>query len=93
MDIQTPKEFGVRWRGRFLRPSKHAIREMVKLGIRLVDLVELLESGEEPEKPRSKTTIERTVVRGTKIIKIVLVESYAYDIEECVWLVKHFGGR
>jgi hypothetical protein len=93
MDIQTPKEFGVKWKGRFLRPSRHAIREMIALGLRLYDLVDILENGMETGTHRSKGTIERYITQGKKIIKVVVIESYANDIEESVWLVKHVGGR
>ena len=93
MDIETPKEFGVKWRGRFLRPSRHAIREMFHLGLRLHDLVEVLEEGMETGNPRSKGIVERYVIRGKKIIKVVLMESYAHDIDEWVWMVRHVGGR
>jgi hypothetical protein len=93
MDIQTPKEFGVKWKGRFLRPSRHAIREMMALGLRLYDIADILENGMETGTHRSKATIERYIIQGKKTIKVVVIGSYAHDIEECVWLVKHVGGR
>jgi hypothetical protein len=93
MDILTPKEFGVKWKGRYLRPSRHAFHEMVCLGMDLYDIVEILDAGMETGNPRAKCTVERYILQGRKIIRVVVIESYAHDIEEWVWLVKHVGGR
>lgn len=93
MDICIPLEFGVKWKGRYLRPSTHAIKEMVKLGLDLHDVEHILEKGNECEGDRAKGTIERFVRHGRKITKVVAVGSYAFDIEEEVWLMKHVGGK
>ena len=93
MDIQIPPRFGVRWNGAYLRPSKHAIREMIKLGWDLYDVAELLEDTNAKEKQRSKDTMEKTLKVGKKIYKVVVKESYACDIKEPIWLILHVGGK
>ena len=93
MGIRVPIEFGVKWRGRYLRPSAHAIKEMDDLDMNLHGVERILEMGKDPGTKRAKGTVERIIMREKKIIRVVVVESYAHDIDEWVWLVKHIGGR
>jgi hypothetical protein len=93
-NLPTPPEFGVKWRGKFLRPSKHAFKEMDDLGMDLYDVRDVLDYGYDCSKGRrAKGTIERCIRKHKKIIRVVVVESYAYDINDSIWLIKHVGGR
>ncbi len=92
-DIPDSIEFGVKWKGKYLRPSKHSISELIKLGYDLYDVCAILKNGYDCSKgKRAKGTLEKCIRKGRKIIKIVVVKVYAYDIDEEIWLIKHVGG-
>jgi len=93
MDIQASIEYGVKWNGRYLRPSKHAIREMIQLGMDLYDVVDILDNKDAEDHPRGKDTIEKILKVGKTIYNVVVMESYAYDIDEDIWLILHVGGK
>jgi len=93
MDISVPIEFAVRWRGQYLRPSKHAMREMMALGVDLHDIRLILETGCDRPGKRAESIVERCVLDKKKLITVVAVESYAHDINEPVWLIIHVGGK
>ncbi len=92
-DIPEEIDFGVKWNGKYLRPSKHAIYEMINLGYDLYDVLSILENGYDCRKgKRAKGTFEKCIKKGRKIIKVVVVRVYAYDINDEIWLIKHVGG-
>ena len=93
-DISLPIEFGVKWRARYLRPTTHAYHEKVGLGFDLYEVLSVLESGYPCSKGRrAEGTIEMCVKKGKKEYRVVVVESYSYDIDEEVWVIKHVGGK
>ena len=93
-DIKIPQEFGVKWKNKFLRPSKHAYFEMANLGLDLYDIQSILELGYNCNKQkRSKDTIEKCFKKGKKEFKVVIIKSYSFDIDDDVWLIKHVGGK
>lgn len=93
-NIKIPEEFGVKWKNKLLRPSKHAYFEMVDLGLDLYDLKSILEFGYDCSKQkRSKDTIEKCLKKGKKEFKVVIIKSYSFDIDDEVWLIKHVGGK
>jgi hypothetical protein len=92
-DIPEEIEFGMKWNGKYLRPSKHAIYEMKKLDYDLYDVLSILENGYDCLKGRrAKGTYEKCVKKGRKIIKVVVKRVQAYDIDDEVWLIIHVGG-
>ena len=92
-DIPEEIDFGVKWKGKYLRPSKHAVYELISLGYDLYDILTILEEGYDCRKgKRAKKTYEKCIKKGRKIIKVVVVGVYAYDIDEEIWLIKHVGG-
>ncbi|MDP6156301.1 MAG: hypothetical protein QGH39_02380 [Candidatus Thermoplasmatota archaeon] len=93
-DITFPTEFGVKWREWYLRPTIHAYYEIADLGFDLYDVLSILEMGYECSKGRRASgTIERCIKKGKKEYRVVVVESYSYDLKEEVWIIKHVGGK
>jgi hypothetical protein len=90
MHLSVPIEFGVKWKGKYIRPSKSATREMIEFGMDLNDVVEMLDTGKDGEN-RDKNTIEKYIMDGRKKITVVAVLTFAYDIQDEIWLIKHLG--
>jgi hypothetical protein len=83
--------FIVRYKGKKLVPSKSAMRELMKLGLRMADCKIVLEEGKDAPRKRSKGCEEKWLHIGKKIINVVIIESYNYFHEEEIYLIKHIG--
>lgn len=79
------------WRGLPLLPSKAAMNELLKFGMTLQDVKNVLEHGEASGKKRQKGIHERTLPKGSKRIKVVVARSYNYSFKTDCWIVVHVG--
>lgn len=83
--------FDVRFQGLRIAPSYAAMRELMKLGMSLEDVKEVLEEGVPAPRKRSQGTIEQWLRVGRKTYNAVVVRSYNDTLKEEVWLLVHFG--
>ena len=80
------------WRGRKLRPSLKADREMLTLRLDLEVVLLVLEDGFDCSRsPRSAGTVERCLRWKGKVVKVVAVPSVVQWNGEEIWLVIHVG--
>ncbi|MDO8339181.1 MAG: hypothetical protein Q7T16_00830 [Candidatus Burarchaeum sp.] len=78
------------WRGRILRFTNAAYWELYKHGLSPEDVIDVLDNGYDfPGKQRSEGIYEKCLRKGCEIIKVVVAESYSFDIKETVWAVVH----
>ncbi len=76
------------WRGRMLRFTNAAYWELYKNGLSPDDVIEVLDNGYDfPRKQRREGIYEKCLRKGCEIIKVVVAESYSFDIKETVWAV------
>jgi len=94
-DIPEDIDFGVKWKGKYLRPSKHAVYELISLGYDLYDILKILEEGYDCRKgKRAKKTYEKCIKKGRKIMNLSLELKRALTKEETFFTVtdkKHFA--
>lgn len=81
----------VRYEGLALIPSYAAIRELVKEGKALSDVLNVLENGEDAPRKRKKGTIERWLHKRKKTYNAVIIKDYNEQMREEVWVLVHFG--
>jgi len=73
-------------------PSLRADREMLRLGLYLEEVIDVLEAGSEcARSARSVGVMERCLHRGGRLLKVVAVSSETRWSREEVWLVVHVG--
>lgn len=84
-----------KWKGRRLRYTKAAYRELHKLGMTLWDVKNVLEEGFECSRSKRKPGIlERCVRKNGKLLKVVVKETVSRFPDgkiEDVWLILHVG--
>ncbi|MBM4249339.1 MAG: hypothetical protein FJ149_07895 [Euryarchaeota archaeon] len=57
----------------------------------LFDVLDVLENGTDSGPKRKIGMIERTKKSKNMTIKVLVAESYNYDISEDIWLIVHVG--
>ena len=78
------------WQGRPLQFTAAAYRELSKYGLSAEDVIEILDFGYEfPEKKRKEGIYERCLRKENVMTKVVVSDSYSYDLKEAIWLVIH----
>jgi hypothetical protein len=81
-----------RWRGKALKLSNHAYRELFSHHMTLYDVLEVLERGYDCSRSRRKKgVIERCLRTKSGLTRVVVAESYNHDEEMEIWLVIHVG--
>jgi hypothetical protein len=71
--------------------SDSAMRELMKEGKTLFDVVEILETGKDAPRKRKQGTIERWLSKGNKTYNAVVVKDYNEMMNEECWVLIHFG--
>ncbi len=64
---------------------------MVKCHMTLFDVLDVLENGIDSGPKRKKGMIEKTKRSKNLVEKVLVAESYNYDICEDIWLIVHVG--
>jgi hypothetical protein len=80
-----------RYRGLKIAPSYSAMRELMKQGKTLDDVVEVLEAGQNAPRKRGPGSIEKWLNKGDKTFNAVIVKDYNATLKQDVWLLVHFG--
>lgn len=81
-----------RWRGLSLVPSRAAMRELVKFGMDIFDVKNVLELGYDCSRSKRQAgTCERCINHGDKTCKVVVCRSYRIVESKDVWLIVHAG--
>jgi hypothetical protein len=57
----------------------------------VLDVLNVLENGTDSGQKRKKGMVERIKKSKDKTVKVLVAESYNYDICEDIWLVVHVG--
>jgi hypothetical protein len=57
----------------------------------VLDVLDVLENGIDSGQKRKKGMVERIKRSKDKTVKVLVAESYNYDICEDIWLVVHVG--
>jgi len=57
----------------------------------VLDVLDILENGIDSGQKRKKGMVERIKKSKDKTVKVLVAESYNYDICEDIWLVVHVG--
>lgn len=83
--------FNIRYRGSRVVVSHSAMRELMKEGKALYDVLEILEEGYDAPRKRKSGTIERWLNKGKKTYNAVIVKDYDEIAKEDVWVLIHFG--
>ncbi len=83
--------FDVRYKGLRIAVSKAAMRELVKEGKTLLDVVDILERGYESPRKRGKDVLEKWLDAGGKTFEAVVARDYNEMLKEEVWVLIHFG--
>ncbi len=64
---------------------------MIKCHMTLFDVLDVLENGIDSGPKRKKGMIERTKRSKDLVEKVLVAESYNYDICEDIWVIVHVG--
>ena len=83
--------FSDRYRGLRIAVSDAAMRELMKEGKSLFDVVEILESGYDAPRKRKKSVVEKWLDKGAKTHCVVVGKDYSEALREDVWLLVHYG--
>ncbi|MBI4210602.1 MAG: hypothetical protein HY544_03805 [Candidatus Diapherotrites archaeon] len=68
------------------------MNEMMRCGLALEDVSEVLEAGFDCSRSaRKEGTLERCVKRGKKTLKVVVVKSVNYTLSTDCWILTHVG--
>ena len=80
------------YEGFTLIPTRSAMKEMYDLGIDMTTVAEVLEDGYDCYRSkRKKGTIEKCIDKGSKTLKIVVVQSFNHSLQADVWAITHAG--
>ena len=90
-DICSVRTPFVRYQDLFIFPSNAAIRELMKEGKTLLDVLKILEEGQDAPRKRKRGTIERWLNKGNKTYNAVIAKDYNERLQEDVWVLVHFG--
>jgi len=87
--------FYVTWRGKKLELTRSAYRELTELGLDLLEVMYVLDHGFNcSNSKRKKGTIEKCIVKGNKLLRVVGKErDYTYHNKEVEIVLKiiHLG--
>ena len=83
--------FNDKYHGLRIAVSDSAMRELVKEGKTLYDVVEILENGHDAPRKRKSGTIEKWLAKGKKTYNAVIVKDYHEILKEDCWVLIHFG--
>ncbi len=83
--------FTVNYKGWPLVPSHAAMRELMHEGKTLLDVLEILENGQDAPRKRKAGIIEKWLHKGKKTYNTVIAQDYNETLKEDVWVVIHFG--
>tara|TARA_Y100000310_G_scaffold290793_1_gene318253 strand:- start:147 stop:425 length:279 start_codon:yes stop_codon:yes gene_type:complete len=83
--------FNDHYKGLRIVVSDSAMRELMKEGKTLYDVVEILEQGYDAPRKRKQGTIEKWMDVGGKTINAVIVKDYNEIMKEDCWVLIHFG--
>ena len=64
---------------------------MIDCHMTIFDVLDVLENGIDSGPKRKKGMIERTKRSKNSVVKVLVAESYNYDICEDIWLICHVG--
>ena len=80
-----------RYEGLRIVPSLSAMRELMKHGKTLSDVVCILKQGQDAPRKRKKGVIERWLGKGSKTYNAVVAKDFNEQSSEEVWVLIHFG--
>ena len=83
--------FNDKYKGLRIAVSDSAMRELVKEGKTLYEVVEILENGYDAPRKRKLGTIEKWLDKGKKTFNVVIVKDYHEILKEDCWVLTHFG--
>ena len=83
--------FNDRYDGLLIAVSDSAMRELMREGMTVYDVVEILEEGYDAPRKRKKDTIEKWKDKGNKTYNAVVVKDYNEIMKEEIWILIHFG--
>ena len=83
--------FNDKYRGLRIAVSHAAMRELMKEGKTMYDVVEILEYGHDAPRKRKQGTIEKWLDKGKKTYNAVIVKDYHEILKENCWVLIHFG--
>lgn len=73
-------------------PSRAASDEMIKYGLLMEDIIEILNDGYDCyRRKRKENIIERCIDKKEKTLKVVISKVYYYSLNEEVWILTHVG--
>ena len=79
-------EFAPKWRGKEITLTLSAYRELEKYRMDTTDLIMVLEDGFDcPRSKRKEGVLEKCIIKGKKVRKVVVVDQSDY------WLIIHVG--
>ena len=83
--------FIARYKGLRIIPTLSSVRELMREGKTLHNVLIVLENGYNAPKKRKTGTIEKWIDKGKKTYNVVIVEDYDDSRKETVWVLIHFG--
>jgi len=81
----------VTYRNLRLAPSRHALNELLKLGLCLEDCKNILEQGYDAPRKRKAGTVEKWFDKGKSTVNIVIKRDYDNQMKEECWVIIHLG--
>ena len=83
--------FNDKYKGLRIAVSHSAMRELVKEGKTLYDVVNILDNGYDAPRKRKKGVIEKWLNKGNKTYNVVIAKDYDETMKEDCWVLIHFG--
>ena len=81
----------MRYKGLRIAVSVSAMNELMKYGMTLHDVAEILENGSDAPRKRKPDTIERWLNKGRKTFNAVIAKNYDNILKEECWILIHVG--
>ena len=83
--------FNDKYKGLRIAVSDSALRELVKEGKTLYNVVNILENGYDAPRKRKLGTVEKWLDKGKKTYNVVIVKDYHEILKDDCWVLIHFG--
>jgi len=83
--------FDDKYKGLRIAISDSAMRELVKEGKTIYDVIGILEQGYDAPRKRKSGTIEKWLDKGKKTYNAVVAKDYHEILKEDCWVLIHFG--
>lgn len=83
--------FGERYEGLRIAITDAAMRDLMKSGKTIYDVVKILEEGYDAPRKRKEGTVERWFDKGSKTFNVVIARDYDDVMKEDCWVLIHFG--